>query len=107
MYRAALDAYYGAHLMRKPTTLSRVDDDSADAAFGKLVYRYMWGPSEFRSSGTLKHFDATAWLRTITVPTLFLAGEFDEATPESTRRFSKLVPGAEFVVIPGSGHITQ
>ena len=33
------------------------------------------------------------------VPTLFIAGEFDEAVPSSTRRFSQLVPGAEFVVM--------
>jgi len=66
----------------------------------------MWGPSEFTSTGTLKTFDATAWLRDVRVPTLFIAGEFDEATPASTRTFSRLVPGAEFVMIPGSGHMT-
>ena len=72
-----------------------------------MVYQYMWGPSEFTSTGTLKHFDGTAWLRAVKVPTLFLAGEFDEATPASTKRFSELVPGSEFVMIPGSGHLTQ
>ena len=41
------------------------------------------------------------------VPALFVAGEFDEAVPSSTKRFSQLVPGAEFVLIPGSGHLTQ
>lgn len=40
------------------------------------------------------------------VPTLFIAGEFDEATPAATRNFSRLVPGSEFVMIPGSGHLT-
>jgi proline iminopeptidase len=41
------------------------------------------------------------------VPTLFLAGEFDEATPASTERFSRLVPGAEFRVIPNSAHASE
>ena len=105
-YVAAMKAFYRLHLMRQPPR-SQADEDSSNAAFSKQVYEYMWGPSEFTSTGTLKHYDATAWLRSITVPTLFLAGEFDEATPTSTRRFSQLVPGAEFVMIPGSGHMTH
>lgn len=105
-YLAAMDAYYARHVMRKPVP-NPADADSGREAFGKVVYEYMWGPSEFTSTGTLKHFDATTWLRAVTVPTLFIAGEFDEATPASTRRFSQLVPGAEFVMIPGSGHVAQ
>ena len=37
----------------------------------------------------------------------FHSGEFDEATPASTEQFAKLVPGAEFRVIPNSGHATE
>ena len=37
----------------------------------------------------------------------FLAGEFDEATPASTEKFSRLVPGSEFAIIPNSGHSTE
>lgn len=105
-YIKATEVYYKLHLMRQPWT-SKADEDSSAAAFSKLIYEYMWGPSEFTSTGTLKHFDATEWLRAIKVPTLFIAGEFDEASPSSTRRFSQLVPGAEFVMIPGSGHVTH
>lgn len=104
-YVSATKAYYDLYLTRthpRPTA----DNDSSSAGFGRQVYQYMWGPSEFSSTGTLKTFDATAWLREVRVPTLFIAGEFDEATPESTRKFSRLVPGAEFVMIPGSGHVT-
>jgi proline-specific peptidase len=104
-YAAAMDAYYARHLRRQPVA-NPADADSSKSAFGSLVYNYMWGPSEFTSTGTLKTFDATAWLRQITVPTLFLAGEFDEATPSSTKQFSTLVPGAQFVMIPNSGHAT-
>jgi proline iminopeptidase len=104
-YVSATEAYYALYVKRKPPR-NAADADSGRAAFGKQVYEFMWGPSEFSSTGTLKRFDATAWLRGVTVPTLFTAGEFDEATPASTRRFSRLVPGAEFVMIPGSGHAT-
>lgn len=104
-YSAAMDVYYGQHVRRAPKARP-ADSDSSGRMNGKLVYNYMWGPSEFTSTGTLKTFDATAWLKGITIPTLFLAGEFDEATPASTERFTHLVEGARFVMIPNSGHAT-
>lgn len=104
-YVSATQAYYDLYLSRTRSART-ADNDSSRAGFGRLVYAYMWGPSEFSSTGTLKTFDATAWLRDVRVPTLFIAGEFDEATPTSTRTFSRLVSGSQFVVIPGSGHVT-
>lgn len=105
-YRAAMAAYYQLYVRRQPPR-SPADADSASRTHDGLAYGYMWGPSEFTATGTLKHFDGTEWLESIRVPTLFLAGEFDEATPASTEKFSKLVPGAEFHVIPNSGHATE
>jgi len=105
-YAAAAAEFNKRYVTRQPKR-SPADADSAKKTRGTLVYNYMWGPSEFTATGTLKHFDGTGWLRTIQVPTLFLAGEFDEATPASTERFSKLVAGAEFKVIPNSGHSTE
>ena len=104
-YVEATRAYYARYLIRKPIR-NVADGDSSRAGSGTQVYEYMWGPSEFNSTGTLRNFDATASLRGITVPTLFVTGEFDEATPSSTRKFSRLVPGSKFVMIPGSGHMT-
>lgn len=106
-YLAAMDEYYARHLRRTPDR-SPADRDSVRQMSGAFVYQYMWGPSEFTSTGTLKTFDATDALRNhIRVPALFLAGEFDEATPASTAAFAKLVPGAVFQVIPGAGHVTE
>lgn len=105
-YAAAAAAFNKLYVTRRPVR-SPADADSARRTRGRMVYRYMWGPSEFTATGTLKNFDATGWLRAVRVPTLFVAGEFDEATPASTERFSKLVPGAGFKVIPNSGHSTE
>jgi len=105
-YQAAMKLYYGLYVTRQPPR-SPADADSARQTDGSLVYQYMWGPSEFTATGTLKTFDATEWIKGLTVPTLFLAGEFDEATPASTEAFSKLVPGAEFEVIPNSAHASE
>lgn len=105
-YQAAMEAYYARHLRRAPHR-SPADADSARQMSGAFVYRYMWGPSEFTSTGTLRDFDGTAWLRGITVPALFVTGEHDEAPPATVERFARLVPGARFVVIPGAGHATE
>ena len=75
-YKAAMDAYYGRYVRRRPR-LSLPGTDCGSS--GALVYGYMWGPSEFTATGTLKTFDATPWLAGIKVPTLFVTGEFDEA----------------------------
>lgn len=105
-YGAASAEYYKLYVIREPRRFP-ADADSAAKSNGDLVYQYMWGPSEFTATGTLKRFDAVEWIRGLKVPTLFVAGEFDEATPASTEMFSKMVTGAEFKVIPNSGHVTE
>lgn len=102
-YQAAVEEYYHRHVRRLPRRSTEPDS----GGFGALVYNYMWGPNEFTAVGTLKHFDARDWIQKLTVPTLFVTGEFDEATPASTAMFAKLVPEAEFKVIPNSGHATE
>ena len=71
------------------------------------IYTLMWGPTDLVSTGTLKSFDRTADLASLTVPVLFHAGEFDETRPETAREHAALTPNAEFVMIPGSGHLTM
>ena len=105
-YQDAMNEYYKRYVIREPRR-SPADADSAARSHGDLVYQYMWGPSEFTATGTLKTFDATEWIKHLKVPTLFLAGEFDEATPASTEMFSRMVPGAEFKMIPHSAHATE
>lgn len=103
-YQAAMRAYYARHLQRDTTTTPA---DTTGAGAGLGVYLHMWGPSEFRATGNLKAFDATPRLGEIRVPTLFMAGEFDEATPATTRDYARLVPGSEMVVVPQAAHMTM
>lgn len=71
-----------------------------------FIYYYMWGPSEFTSTGTLRNYDIHHSLKDIRVPALFTTGEYDEARPQTIKKLSQLVPQAEFVVIEGAGHAT-
>jgi proline iminopeptidase len=101
-YQAAMMDFYGRYV----TLRWGPDVDSTFARFGVEVYHYMWGPSEFTPTGTLRSYDRTDRLGELGLPVLYTAGEFDEALPETVRYFQGLTPGAEFALIPGSAHLT-
>jgi pimeloyl-ACP methyl ester carboxylesterase len=51
--------------------------------------------------------DVTASLPSISLPTLIIVGQEDAiSTVDEMRGIAKAIPGAEFVVIPRSGHMT-
>jgi proline iminopeptidase len=104
-YQAAVMAFYQLYLARKHPWSA--DIDSTFAGFNTELYGYMWGPSEFTATGTLRDFDVTDSLSLITVPTLFMTGEFDEARPPTVEHHASLLPGAEVAIIPGAAHITM
>ena len=45
-------------------------------------------------------------LKKVKVPALFTTGEFDEARPETVKRFCKMIPHSKFALIPDAGHAT-
>lgn len=52
--------------------------------------------------------DLTERVHLITVPTLFVHGAQDPiVSPEDSRRASGLMPDAELVILPGTGHLAQ
>ena len=69
------------------------------------LYEAMWGKTEFVSTGTLKDYDGEPLLARLNGErTLFIAGQYDEARPETVGGFAARVPGAEFAVVPGAAH---
>lgn len=68
------------------------------------LYEYMWGPSEFVSTGTLRNYDRVDRLSDLKLPILFLVGEYDTARPETMLRLQTLAPGSVVKVIPGAAH---
>ena len=103
-YLAATELYYAQFVTRKKK--SKVDRSQLKLAIGSNVYGYMWGPSEFTSTGTLRDFDRIEELSGITVPTLLVCGEFDEASPRTVRGYSRMIPNSRFEVIPDAAHST-
>ncbi|MBO6555821.1 MAG: proline iminopeptidase-family hydrolase [Pseudomonadales bacterium] len=102
VYRDAMKRYYAKHVCRNPKRAKLAA--TVKNAHGNEVYEYMWGVSEFSSTGTLKDYDRTKSLKTIKVPTLLVCGQYDEATPKTARRYSAQIPDSRFVEIKGASH---
>ena len=80
------------------------DPQAAHTIPGLSVYEYMWGPSEFSCTGTLKGHDSTKLLPRIGVPVLYICGEYDSGTPEAANWYLSMTPNGELCVLPGCGH---
>ena len=100
-YQAATDSFYARHVQRLPTPpIARCEG----VVSNDTIYRQMWGPTEFLSNGSLKSWTRSADMGEITAPSLFIAGEFDEARPTTLEEFRKTMRDARLVVIPGAAH---
>ena len=71
---------------------------------GVSVYEYMWGKSDFSGTGTLHGRDAVPLLKEVEVPILYIAGEYDNGTPEAAVYYRSMTPNGEICVLPGCAH---
>lgn len=56
--------------------------------------------------GMAQRANVESWLSDITIPTLVISGEHDVISPpEEMKGFAAQIPGAQFVEIPGAGHM--
>jgi proline iminopeptidase len=101
----AVGVYFSNYYIRKSPPSA--DIDSTFLQVGLNVYGYMWGTNEFFSTGTLKNFDMTQDLGRITVPTLYITGEFDAATPGTVKYYQSLTPNSRLSITSNAGHITM
>lgn len=113
-YSKAMDVFFENFIIRTPISelnapsykIFNPSYDTMEIKGNSFIYNYMWGPSEFSPTGTLLNYENIDALKRISVPVLFTTGEFDEARPSTVRKFVKLVPGSELIVIPNAGHGT-
>ena len=104
-----LNNYYTEHILRFPVAQW---PESINRAFKHLnpnVYVYMQGPSEFGITGaaTLKDWDITSKLKTLTVPTLTIGSKYDTMDPEHMKWISKEVKNGRFLFCPNGSHLSQ
>ncbi|MDD3050657.1 MAG: proline iminopeptidase-family hydrolase [Candidatus Cloacimonetes bacterium] len=101
-YQEAMMTFYNKHVCRLnpwPECLNR-----SMQKIGFEIYSYMWGPSEFTMTGTLKNADLTSRLKEIDLPILYTCGEYDEATPETTKYYHNLTVNSEIHIFRDASH---
>ncbi|NCD68806.1 proline iminopeptidase-family hydrolase [Mucilaginibacter agri] len=103
-YVAATDSFYARYLDHRKSVTPPSPICEGSKGFNTQVYNYMWGPTEFTCTGTLKNWTRIPQLHQITQPVLFIAGQFDEARPETMYEFQKMVKGSKIVIVPNAGH---
>lgn len=106
-YLAATDEFYARHLCRVVPMPQDLTDTIAQMEAEPTVYHTMNGPNEFHVMGTLRTWSIIDRLPAITAPTLVIAGEFDEATPDAWQPFLDHIAGAVGHVFPGTSHCSH
>jgi proline iminopeptidase len=104
-YQAATQAFYARYVCRCDPWPPELQ--AAFEGMGQEVYTTINGPSEFTITGPLRTVDVTPQLSSLHLPVLYVCGEFDEATPSTTRSYAALTPDAEVVVVPGAAHVAN
>lgn len=72
---------------------------------GSAIFETMFGPSDFHIVGTIRNWDVFDRLGEITLPTLVLAGRFDECVPEHMREMHQRIAGSRFELFESSAHM--
>lgn len=101
-YQNAMAVYYGKHVCRLNPW-----PECLNATFRNMnpeIYLYMWGPSEFKCTGTLKSYNALDDLKKIEIPVLLTCGEFDEAAPASVKYYQSKFRNAEIYIFQDASH---
>lgn len=104
-FEAANDLFWSIYGVRTPPEQLHLGPCKKEPSGDSGLYRYMWGPSEFVSTGTLKGHDRIGRLRELDLPVLFVTGQYDEARPETVEFFQELVEGSEYKELPDAGHV--
>ncbi|OBJ81919.1 proline iminopeptidase [Mycobacterium gordonae] len=72
---------------------------------GAEIFETMFGPSDFHIVGTIRDWDVVDRLGEITLPTLLLAGRFDECSPEHMREMHERIGSSRFEFFEHTAHL--
>ena len=102
-YQAAVRTWNETYLCRvRPWPAELVD---AFRHMGAEIFETMFGPSDFHLVGTIRDWDVFDRLAEIAVPTLVLAGRYDECVPEHMREMHRRIAGSRFELFESSAHM--
>jgi L-proline amide hydrolase len=104
-YKAAEQVFYDRHVCRVVPNPPEVAASFAQIDAEPTVYHAMNGPSEFHVVGSLKEWSVVDRVADIHVPTLVVAGAYDEAKPIVWAPFVDQIPDVRSHVFPESSHM--
>ena len=104
-YVEAMNVFYARHVCRVQPMPQDVTDSFAQIDAEPTVYHTMNGPSEFHVIGSLKDWSVVDRLGGIAVPTLVVAGAYDEAMPSTWAPFVDQIPDVSSHVFAESSHM--
>lgn len=104
-----MNHYYTEHILRKPVNQWPESINRAFKHLNPAVYVYMQGPSEFGITGdaTLKNWDVTQRLKTISVPTLAIGAQHDTMDPKHMEWIANEVQNGRYLHCPDGSHLSQ
>lgn len=101
VYQSAVFQYYLKHVLRSEKLLKKPRKPNIN---GNKIYAHMWGPSEFKATGTLKSYERVDQLKKLNIPVLLVCGKHDEATPHTVKKYHKIIKHSEFHIIKNASH---
>lgn len=102
-YQAAIRTWNETYLCRVRPWPRELEE--AFANMGTGIFETMFGPSDFHIVGTIRSWDVFDRLAEIALPTLILAGRFDECVPEHMWEMHQRIPGSRFELFEASAHM--
>lgn len=106
-YEELLAGHYERHVLRLPQPEWPDPVVRSFAHINSEIYVPMQGPSELGASGALAHWDRTADLRSITVPTLTIGAGHDTMDPAHMAEMATLVADGSHVHCPNGSHMAM
>ncbi len=102
-YQAAIRTWNETYLCRVRPWPRELEE--AFRNMGTDVFETMFGPSDFHIVGTIRDWDVFDRLGEITLPTMVLAGRYDECVPEHAWEMHQRIPGSRFELFEASAHM--
>ncbi|MEZ5294317.1 MAG: proline iminopeptidase-family hydrolase [Vicinamibacterales bacterium] len=99
--------FYEQHILRMPAAEWPEPVNRSFSRVNRTIYVLMQGPSEMGASGRLEHWDRTADLGQITVPTLVIGARHDTMDPAHMEMMAGKVAKGRYLFCPNGSHMAM
>jgi proline iminopeptidase len=99
--------HYVYHVLRMPADQWPDPVNRSFKHTNQNIYVPMQGPSELGASGKLLHWDRTADLGRVTVPTLIIGARHDTMDPSHMEMMSRAVKRGRYLFLPNGSHMAM